>query len=159
MEGGLTSVGRPRRTEGVRPDRTERYELRTPEQEARAVERLALLASAMAKEQAPALLEMLAAAHRGRAAEYLRQVAGLDSASRQGRLTREFGERNDAPERLRKTLAELSPRQRAVAYSRLPPYLRALMTPEGATAANRFADEEPPALRAFVERLVKEAVR
>jgi len=159
VEGGLTSVGRPRRTEGVRPDRTERYELRTPEQEARAVERLSLLASAMAKEQAPALLEMLAAAHRGRAAEYLRQVAGLDSASRQGRLSREFGERNDAPARLRKTLGEMSPRQRGIAYSRLPPYLRALMTPEGATAANRSAEEDPPALRSLVERLVKEAVR
>jgi len=159
VEGAPTSVGRPRRPEGARPDRTERYELRTPEQEARAVERLALLAPAMAKEQAPALLEMLAAVHRGRAAEYLRQVGELDSASRQGRLSREFGERNDAPARLRKTLGELSPRQRAIAYSRLPPYLRAVMTPEGATAANRSAEEDPPALRALVERLVKEAVR
>src|SRR5262249_33526713 len=105
-QGGLvrepTKVSRPRRVEGSRPDRTERYELRTREQEARMVERLALLSCAMAKEQAPALLEMLAAPHRGRAAEYLRQVAVLDSASRQGRLSREFGERKDAPERLRK---------------------------------------------------------
>ena len=156
---GLTSIGRPRRADGPRPDRTERYELRTPEQEARLVERLALLTCAMAREQAPALLEMLAAPHRGRAAEYLRQVAALDSASRQGRLAREFGERTDAPERLRKALAELSPRQRTIAYPRLPPYLRTLMSQEGATAANRSAEEDAPALRAFTDRLVKEAVR
>jgi hypothetical protein len=155
----LTCIGRPRRAQGSRPDRTERYELRTPEHEARVAERLALFTCAMAREQAPALLEMLAAPHRGRAAEYLRQVSGLDSASRQGRLSRELGERKDAPERLRKAFTELSPRQRAIAYPRLPPYLRALMSQEGATAANRSAEEDPPALRAFTDRLVKEAVR
>src|SRR5689334_22542108 len=56
----LTCIGRPRRAQGSRPDRTERYELRTPEQEARMAERLALFTCAMAREQAPALLEMLA---------------------------------------------------------------------------------------------------
>ena len=154
-----TSVSRPRRAEGPRPDRTERYELRTPEYEARMVERLALLTGALAKEHAPALLEMLASPHRGRAAEYLRQLAALDSASRQGRLSREFGERTDAPERLRQLLTALSPRQRAIAYLKLPVYLRTLMPPEAATAASRPSEEDPPALRAFAERLVKEAMR
>ncbi|HZN92682.1 MAG TPA: hypothetical protein VFB81_08245 [Myxococcales bacterium] len=157
--GTLTRISRPRRVEGPRPDRTERYELRTPEQDARRVERLALLACALAGEQAAALLEMLAAPHRGRAGEYLRQVSALDSAARQGRLSRELGERRDAPERLRRLLGELSPRQRAVAYLKLPPYLRTLMPPEAATAADRSPEEDPPALRAFAHRLVKEAVR
>lgn len=157
--GELTRVSRPRRVEGARTDRTERYELRTPEQDARLAERLALFTFAMAKEQAPALLEMLAAPHRGRAGEYLRQVAGLDSASRQGRLARELGERSDAPERLRKALSDMSPRQRAIAYRKLPSYLRTLMPPDGATASGASPEEDSPALRAFAERLVKEAVR
>lgn len=154
-----TRISRPRRSGGPRPDRTERYQLRTPEEDARSVERLALFTCALAREQAPALLEMLAAPHRGRAAEYLRQVSALDSASRQGRLARELGERADAPERLRKVLAELSPRQRAVAYLRLPPYLKRLVLAEGATARSQSPEEDPPVLRAFTERLVKEAIR
>ena len=141
-----------------RPERTERYEPRTPEQDARLAERLALLTCALAKEQAATLLEMLAAPHRGRAAEYLRQVEALDSASRQGRLVRELGERGDAPERLRRVLSDMSPRQRAIAYPGLPPYLRTLIPPDG-TTARRPAREEPPALHAFAHRLVKEAVR
>jgi len=146
-------------TRRSRPERTERYEPRTPEQDARLAERLALLACAMAKEQAPALMEMLAAPLRGRATEYLRQVAALGSASRQGRLVRELGERGDAPERLRRLLSDMSPRQRAIAYPGLPPYLRTLMPPDGATACAPAGAEEPQALHAFAHRLVKEAIR
>lgn len=140
-------------------DRTERFQLRTPEDEARAVERLALFAYAVAREQAAGLLELLAAPHRGRAGEYLRQLPGLDSASRQGRLAREFGERADAPERLRSVLGELSPRQRAQAYAKLPPYLRDLCPPDGDTARRPVNEDEAPAMGAYCDRLLREAIR
>jgi hypothetical protein len=160
MEKG-TSVDRPRRVGAGRVnDRTERFQLRTPEESARAVERLALFTYAMAREQAAGLVELLAAPHRGRAAEYLRQLPALDSASRQGRLAREFGERVDAPERLRVLLAEMAPPQRARAYAKLPPYLQNLCPPHGDTAkAPLGGEDETPAMSAFCDRLLKEAVR
>jgi hypothetical protein len=139
--------------------RTERFQLRTPEEKARVVERLALFTYAVAREQAAALLELLAAPHRGRAGEYLRQLPALDSASRQGRLAREFGERVDAPERLRAVLSELSPQLRARAYAKLPPYLRDLCPTHGDTARTPVQEDDPPAMGAYCDRLLREAIR
>ena len=143
----ITRVARPRTRSGSSQGGS-------VECDQRFTERVALFAVSMARERAADLLELLTPDRRDRALEYAREVGSLDSASRQGRLAREFGHRPDAAERLRALASEVSPSLWPLLHARLPRYHQSLF-PELAQVQVRG---EPPAVHVrLVARLVREA--
>lgn len=117
-------------------------------------ERLALYVHAMHREQASALLDALAEKPRARALAYVEDLKAIDSAQRQARLTREFGTRPDALDRVAKLLVDAAPPLRRAIVRHLPAALRSrfphLDGPEAPC---------PPAMDALAARLAREAIR
>ncbi len=74
-----------------------------------AVERLVLFVFGLHKTQAPTLLEGVCDSKRPAALRLLAELGATDSATRQARLAREFGDRPDASERMAMLLAEAPP--------------------------------------------------
>lgn len=117
-------------------------------------ERLALYVHSMHREQAPALLEALAEAPRARALAYVEDLKAIDSAQRQARLTREFGTRADAFDRVAKLLVDAAPPLRRAIVRYLPAALRARFP-----HLDGPAEPCPPAMDALAARLAREVVR
>lgn len=122
-----------------------------------APERIALFAHALVKDRARGMLESLSGEGRERALHYLDVLAQLPSSERQGRLSTEFGIRPEANTRLRELWAAAGPALKVELFKLLPPYHRSLFpdfVPDEALVA-----DAAPALKAFAERLVREATR
>lgn len=118
------------------------------------VERVALFVCAMHKERASELLEGFADTPRSKALEFAAQVKAWDSSTRQARLTREFGARIDAAERIKQLIVEASPELRVAIAQELPPAQRA------AYPHLKVTDAQPsPAMRSLAARLVRAATR
>lgn len=117
-------------------------------------ERVALFVCAMHKDHADELLAGFADKQRARAEEFAKQVRRWDSSTRQARLSREFGTRLDAAERLKQLIVEASPELRAAIAAQLPPAQRA--------AYPHLCDAQAtpsPAMVALAARLVRYATR
>lgn len=119
-------------------------------------ERLALFAAAADREGAEALLEGLVSGSRERALAHLRSVRAAPSSERQGHLSRAFGVRADAAERVRALWDEAGPELRRELHVRMPHWLRSLFPN---FVAGLTPPEVSPALGAFAERLLREATR
>jgi hypothetical protein len=117
-------------------------------------ERLALYIHAMHREHASALLEALAEEPRARALAYIEELKAIDSAQRQARLTREFGTRSDALDRVAQLLVDAAPPLRRALVRHLPPALRARFPHLDVADAPC-----PPARDALAARLVRELIR
>jgi hypothetical protein len=116
-------------------------------------ERVALFVFALHREQTDALLGHLAEPQRRLATGLVGELTRCDSATRQARLTREFGARPDASLRLRELIVDASPAMRLALVEQLPEAQRALFPHLHSAAAT------PPAMRAVAARLVREALR
>lgn len=122
-----------------------------------AEERVALIAHALKKAEAQALLEGFAEPERERALAFLRQLQSQGSAERQGRMSFEFGIRVDASQRLRDVWNQAGPALRRALFAQLPPYHRTVF-PDYVPPADQDAAADP-GLEAFAERLIREATR
>jgi hypothetical protein len=116
-------------------------------------ERVALFVCALHKAQATTLLELFAETPRQAATNFAQELTNCDSGTRQARLSREFGARVDAMQRLRKLVVDAPLALRFAIVEQLPPAQRALFPHlQGKAAA-------PPAMRAIASRLIREAAR
>lgn len=119
------------------------------------LERVVLVAYSFARERAAALLEGLGERERVAARSQLEALAARASPERQARVAQVFGPVPEAPERLRRLMAEASPALQAELLRRLPPYYRSLFVGAGLPRAEGAA----PALGGLAERLIREATR
>lgn len=119
------------------------------------VDDLALFTVGFAPERAVELLGGLTAGRRRRALEHAKTIATLDSRSRQGRLVRALGQRQEASDRVRRLMAEVPEGLRRVVYARLPRYHRTLFPDLGAGDTRSEAGSDIQA--AFADRLIREA--
>ncbi|MEW5739553.1 MAG: hypothetical protein AB1938_11540 [Myxococcota bacterium] len=117
-------------------------------------ERVALYAYSLHRDRLPDLLEGLAAGPRKSAERYVEELKAADSATRQARLSLEFGTLPDALERVQQLIVEASPALRCALVRHLPPPLRARFS-----HLERPADATPAAMDAFAARLVREVLR
>jgi hypothetical protein len=117
-------------------------------------ERMALYLYSLHRDRLPELLDGLADEPRKDAMAYVDELKATDSATRQARLTLEFGTLPDAFERVQRLILEASPTLRCALVRHLPPALRTrfphLDRPSGAPT---------PAMDAFAARLAREAIR
>ena len=118
--------------------------------------RLALFVCAMHRERTLELLEGLADAPRTDARHFARYVATLDSASRQARLTVEFGLRPNPAVRVQTLLDESPPLLRAALWTVMPTTSRERLRPPANAPATAAIS---PALRALAVRLIREVSR
>ena len=118
------------------------------------LERVTLFVCAMHKADADELLSGFAAGPRKQAAAFAQQILGLDSSTRQARLTREFGARADALDRMRALIVEAPLPLRAAIVELLPPAQRALFPQLLALPLTAS-----PAMTALAARLLREATR
>ncbi len=118
------------------------------------VERTTLFIVALKRQHAPALLDGFATAQRHTAQVLAKQLTGLDSPTRQARVTLEFGARDDAADRLKVLLEQAPPRLKACLSQQLPPALRHLAPPQAAEAL-----PPSPAMKALAARMIREASR
>ncbi len=116
-------------------------------------ERVALFVCALHKAQANALLELFAEKPGQAAIAFAQEMTNCDSGTRQARLSREFGARADAMERLRKLVVDAPLALRYAIVEQLPPAQRALFPHLQGKQAS------PPAMRAVASRLIREAAR
>jgi hypothetical protein len=116
---------------------------------------IVLACAVLAPARAEELLEGLAQADVEEAHRLLRSFQEQDSATRQVRLSVEFGIRLNADERLRLLMAEAPPPLQQAILQRLPSYQRTLFPGLEASTAEPLL----PHLEALAERLVKEATR
>jgi hypothetical protein len=129
---------------------------KSPEaREQQLIEDLALFTVCFAPEHAIDLLQELSAGRRERALKHAKKAAALASRSRQGRLVRELGQRQEASERVRRLMAEAPEGLQRVLYARLPRYHRTLFPERDAQDARPepWADAQV----AFAGRLIREA--
>ncbi len=114
----------------------------------------ALYICAMHKGEAAALLENFAPAQAKRSQSFATLVNSWDSATRQGRITRELGVRVDGVERLKRLIVDAPPLLRRAIGQALP----AALKPQFPHIQN---SETPiaPALMQLAHRLLKEALR
>lgn len=121
-------------------------------------ERVTLFAYALQRDRAKALLDGLGARAQERARTFLLKLESEPSAERQGRMAFEFGIRRDAAQRLRDVWNQAGPALRRETFAQLPPYHRSVF-PEYAPPPTADAVSEAPGLKAFAERLIREATR
>lgn len=126
-------------------------------QRVQALRRLALFACAINPTEIEVLADGLTGPGKRTVVDFAREVLRWDSATRQARISQEFGPQPSAAARLKALVADCSPRLRWEIYRLLPPYHRSLF-PE-LEAAPKPAEPAPPLMTAFAERLVKEAIR
>lgn len=119
------------------------------------LERLALVALVLGRERAAELLDGLGEVDAERAKEHLTRFTTQSSAQRQARVALEFGVVDDAAERLRALMAEVSEPLRREIFRRLPPYHRSLFPGR----AVEPPDAALPGLGVLAERLIREATR
>lgn len=110
-------------------------------------EHLALFLHALHRNEAPGLLENLAAGPRAQAQRFWERLAASDSATRQAYLAREFGVAAVARERIKALL------------STTPPALSAAIARHVHGRRASAASALCPAMDAFAARLVREALR
>ncbi len=147
---------RPEPVELPAPAAEEPDESRPPPRLPLPLERFALVTWVLGRERAAELLDGLGEAEAERAKEHLQRIAALPSAQRQGKVAVEFGERSDAGARLKALMEEpLEPLHEAL-FRHLPHYHRTLFP---GRRAEPPGPEEPPALGALAERLIREATR
>lgn len=119
------------------------------------VDDLTLFAVGFAPERAVELLGGLTAGRRRRAIEQAKTIAALDSRSRQGRVVRALGQRQEASDRVRRLMAEVPEALQRVVYARLPRYHRTLFPDLGVEDTRSEAGSN--AQVAFADRLIREA--
>lgn len=154
---------RPRRRDPVPPPsgraaddpRTVTAKLqRNLEAKRESIDRIALFTASFLAARARELLGGLVPSAAAAAQALAEQVAGLDSMMRKARAARAFGERVDAPQRVKGLLHEAHGLQGEL-IARLPPYLVA--------GTHRVASPERPvggpARTALLDRLIREASR
>lgn len=117
------------------------------------VERIALFVCALKREGALELLEGFADEQKRRARSFARTVSTWDSSTRQGRLTREFGPRDDAVARVHELVLQAPPGLRRAIVEQLPLELRTSFP------HLQKNGEASPVMRALAARLVREAMR
>jgi hypothetical protein len=115
-------------------------------------EHLAIYLCAMHRDEGDALLEGLA--HKKSAASLFHQLVQGDSASRQAALTKEFGIRVDAKERIHALVVQAPAALRSQIVKSLPANLRGHFP-----HLEREDTEASPALVALAQRLVRETMR
>jgi hypothetical protein len=130
---------------------------RGPSRQLRSLESLALFAAVMAKAEALELLGGLRTIDRGPALAFAKKVLELESCHRRARVEREFGERLDAPERLRVLFSEAPGLQREM-YVRLPPYFQSAFPRLKGTVATP-TESRLEVRDDIVSRLIREATR
>ena len=111
-------------------------------------ERTTLFLVAVKKTEATELLEGFAPSQAERARRCAQQLTAMDSATRQARLSHEFGPSPQFSAQIHTLLTQASPGLRAALIAHLPQQLR----PAGAQPA-----PIPPALKSLAARLVREA--
>lgn len=116
-------------------------------------ERVALYVCARNRARADELLEGLAPQPLAQATAFAQQVLSWDSATRQARLSREFGARPDALEQLHALVLEAPPALRLAIAQQLPASARSHF------AHLRATQPIAPCLAALAARLVREATR
>ncbi len=129
-----------------------------PEAQRRFEADLTLFTVGFAKGEAVGLLDGLARFERARTQQLARELAALDSASRQARVARTFGARPDAAPRLRELFSGAGALLQRLMYRELPPYLKTTF-PALASGTVPDADTTCPARDGWAVRLAKEATR
>lgn len=119
------------------------------------VDDLALFAVGFDPGRTAELLGGLTAGRRERALKQAKALAALDSRSRQGRVVRALGQRQEASEQVRRLMAEVPETLQRVVYARLPRYHRTLFPDLGAEETRSEAGSN--AQIGFVDRLIREA--
>jgi hypothetical protein len=117
-------------------------------------QRTALYICALHKAETEPLLDNFAPTQRQRSQQFAQAVNGWDSATRQGRVTRELGTRSDGVERLKRLIVDAPPALRKAIGIALPAALKPHF-PHIHTAET----EIPRAMLALAQRLLKEALR
>lgn len=119
---------------------------------------IALFAAALKREDAARMMAGLVPALADTAQQRVSSLSELSSPERQARVAAHFGTRWDASTRLRRVMAESGPELQDEIFKLLPLYHRTLF-PTYRPALKRTAVPLPaPALQAFAQRLVREAV-
>ncbi len=117
-------------------------------------QRTALYVCALHKGETDTLLDNFAPTQRQRSQQFAQAVHGWDSATRQGRITRELGTRSDGVERLKRLIVDAPHALRKAIGIALPAALKPHFPHIHTTDT-----EISRAMLALAQRLLKEALR